>query len=147
MITPADRFWPKVAKAEDPDGCWLWTAAQDGNGYGAFWAGTYTEGGHPRVVKAYRWAWEDEHGPVPEGLELDHLCRVTLCVRPSHLEAVTHAENVARGRLGQPREVCPQGHLYAEHGFVDSAGARRCRPCHRDTSREASRRFRAKVVA
>lgn len=144
---PAERFWPKVNRdgpvpeyAPHLGPCWIWTAAPDGNGYGAFWSGP------GRVVKAYRWAWEAEHGPVPDGLELDHLCRVTLCVRPSHLEAVTHAENMARS-VRPPVAFCPAGHDQAEHGYVDSAGARRCRPCKQQTSREASRRWRERQLA
>lgn len=90
------RFWSKVDKcgplplwAPFLGRCWLWTGAPTNQGYG-----------HLKIrglwVKAHRLAYEMLVGPVPDGLELDHLCRVRLCVRPSHLEPVTHAENVAR---------------------------------------------------
>ena len=74
-----ERFWNKVNKTE---GCWLWTAALS-HGYGRFGKGG----------AAHRLAWEDRNGPIPEGLVLDHLCRVPRCVNPEHLEPVTHREN------------------------------------------------------
>ena len=83
-----DRFWAKV---ERTDRCWLWTAGLDAYGYGQF----YLAGG--TMVKAHRFAWELELGPIPRGLTLDHLCRVRHCCRPSHLEPVTSRENVQRG--------------------------------------------------
>jgi hypothetical protein len=89
-------FWAKVNKdgplsAHRPDlgPCWLWTAAH--HRYGIF----QPEKGNQL---AHRIAYEMLVGPVPEGLELDHLCRVTLCVNPAHLEPVTHRENVRRGK-------------------------------------------------
>lgn len=86
---PAERFWSKVDKGAD-DECWLWTASTDGHGYGQFWNGE-------RRMPTHRWAYEQARGPIPEGLQLDHLCRVRRCVNPDHLEAVTQAENIRRG--------------------------------------------------
>lgn len=89
--TSADRFLNKVDRS-DPFGCWLWTAAiNPGTGYARFWipgAGT---------VNAHRFAYELAFGPIPDGLDVDHLCRVRSCVRPSHLEPVTRRENLMRG--------------------------------------------------
>ena len=82
----ADRFWEKVDKSGD---CWLWTGAIT-NGYGVIHSGA-------THVFAHRAAYEMSVQPIPEGLVIDHLCRVPRCVNPSHLEAVTHAENVRRG--------------------------------------------------
>lgn len=87
----ADRwgyFVPKVAISED--GCWLWTAATDTVGYGVFCVGGN------RNVKAHRYAYLALVGEIPSGLECDHLCRVRRCVNPSHIELVTHSENVLR---------------------------------------------------
>lgn len=89
--TPSERFWAKVEKA-DGDGCWLWLASLDFDGYGQFRFGG-------RMVKAYAFAYVEAKGPIPAGLELDHLCRNRACVRPHHLEPVTHAENVRRGAM------------------------------------------------
>lgn len=108
--------------------CLLWMAGRDAK-YGVFWF----EG---RLVKAHRWAWEQENGPVPEGLDLDHLCRVTLCVRPSHLEPVTRRENLARGRHANQntgKTVCVHGHdLTPENTYRYSNGKRACRTCRRE---------------
>ena len=98
-LSTTERYWIKV----DKDGpipehrpelgpCHLWTGAQTtlDDGWGRFWP---TPG---RPVLAHRFAYELEIGPIPDGLEPDHLCRVRLCVRVSHLELVTHRENVLR---------------------------------------------------
>lgn len=93
----ADRFWSKVEKT---DGCWNWTGALNGDGYGSFRVGAGT-------VKAHGFTWELANGPVPAGLELDHVCRNRACVRPDHLEAVTHIVNVHRGNM--PSIVAARG--------------------------------------
>ena len=49
-----------------------------------------------KSMPAHKYMYEKKHGQVPEGMELDHLCRVTLCVNPDHLEAVTHTQNMRR---------------------------------------------------
>jgi hypothetical protein len=86
--SPGVRFWAKVNKTGT---CWLWTAATN-YGYGKFRAG----GAGSKTVLAHRWAWEQEHGPIPAGLELDHLCRIRNCVRPSHMEVVAPRVNKSR---------------------------------------------------
>lgn len=72
--------------------CWVWKLAKTGKGYGCEW-----DLRRGRMVSAHILAYERAIGTVPEGLELDHLCRVRLCVNPDHLEPVTHAENIRRG--------------------------------------------------
>lgn len=126
-----ERFWVKVAK-QPGEGCWLWTGALIGAGYGQFAA----PGPSPL---AHRWAWEQEHGPVPEGLELDHLCHAPACVRPSHLEAVTHTENMRRSAPAQKPD-CPRGHpLSGENLYLNSRGRRECRTCRRAAHRRYDR--------
>ena len=86
MATREEMFWAKVDKTET---CWLWTAARTGrNGqYGNFGIG------YPKVMLAHRWSYQNAYGQIPEGMQIDHVCRVTLCVRPSHLRVVTNKQN------------------------------------------------------
>ena len=105
-----ERFWSKVysipAPAHRPGlgSCWLWTGAVlkgngrnagGGRGYGQFRVGLKANG-QQHMKGSHVWAWEQENGPVPAGLELDHLCFIRACVRPSHLEPVTGTENQRR---------------------------------------------------
>jgi len=72
--------------------CWDWQRATNNGGYGQMWDSVQKRDRPPHCVY-----WERENGPVPEGLELDHLCRNRRCCRPSHMEPVTRAENIRRG--------------------------------------------------
>ena len=82
------------------------------------------------MALAHRVAYELQVGPIPVGLQLDHLCRVRSCVNPAHLEPVTSAENTRRG-LRAMKTHCPQGHPYAgENLLIRPTGQRRCRTCH-----------------
>lgn len=131
------RFWSKVAWSLDEAVCWLWLASTNrANGYGKF-------GVDGRNLLAHRLAYELEVGPVPEGLQLDHVCRVRLCVNPFHLEPVTPAENSRRAVLGgefgrhqRSRTQCPHGHPYDEvNTYWDRFGHRACRACRRESTR------------
>lgn len=111
------RFWSKVDKTP---GCWLWTGAANGPGYGNI--GVL---GQNRV--AHRVAWLLTLGDLPAGLVLDHTCRNPKCVNPAHLEPVTHQENVGRGLHGALHTHCVRGHnLSAPHALTTRG---RCRPC------------------
>lgn len=121
------RFWSKVA-LPDGNGCMLWLAG-DGHGYGAFSLGR-------KMTRAHRISYALAYGPIPVGLEIDHVrargCDSTMCVAPLHLEAVTHAENMRRGRGGErqlARTHCPHGHPYAGENLRIYAGRRFCRTC------------------
>jgi hypothetical protein len=121
-----ERFWEVVEKTAT---CWVWTGHHDSSGYGS----AYTTG--RRYVLAHRWAYESVNGPVPRGLELDHLCRVRLCVRPDHLEAVTHLENMRRSSIAT-RTHCASGHEYTPentrvHVKANGWSRRYCRTCEK----------------
>lgn len=121
--------------------CWRWTGAHVPNGYGQIQAN-----GRPRGV--HRLAYEAWVGPIPDGLEVDHLCRVRDCINPAHLEAVTHLENLRRGRTIVARQIakteCPQGHPYDEGNTIKrSRGVRICRACHNARSAAYKRKKRA----
>ena len=122
-------FWDNVT----PTGfCWLWTGGTK-HGYGYHWDG---ESG--RSFLAHRVAYEQLVEPIPEGMVLDHLCRITLCVNPDHLDVVTWLENIARSPiLGRDQTHCKRGHSLSD-AYVRSNGYRKCRKCH--AQREATRR-------
>lgn len=129
--TEAERFWTKVTKRPG-DGCWLWTGALNADGYGNFRS--------ERTQRAHAWSWIEEHGPVPDGLELDHLCGTRGCVRPSHCQPVTHRENVLRGNgvagINARKTTCPQGHPYdATSRRGDGRVKRRCSRCANASAR------------
>jgi hypothetical protein len=77
----------------DVPGCWNWRGVQQGTGYGVFNISA-ARGDKRKRVLAHRFQYEMLYGPVPEGMELDHLCKNRLCIQPSHLEVVTHRENM-----------------------------------------------------
>lgn len=103
--------WAKVDRGGD-DECWPWTAALD-QGYGAFW-----QSEDKSHVQAHRFAYEQEVGPIPDGLTLDHLCRNPPCVNHRHLEPVTVLENTMRGEGIAARNAqkthCVWGHPFSE---------------------------------
>lgn len=90
-----ERFRTKITARAD--GCWQWNAGGRG-AYGVYW-----DSARRRQVAAHRFAYESLFGPIPAGLEIDHLCNRPSYVNPAHLEAVTHSENVARGWARNPR--------------------------------------------
>lgn len=132
MFTERDerRFWSKVA-LPDGQGCMLWLGYVQPSGYGKFRLGKDT-------AYAHRVSYEIANGPVPIGLQVDHLCRVRHCVAPDHLEAVTPAENVRRGNPGRSnarKTHCPQGHEYTPENTYARKGRRYCRACQQETTR------------
>lgn len=133
----ADRFWAKVSKT---DTCWLWTAAKTGQGYGHI----KVDG---RMRPAHRVSYELAIGPIPEGMDLDHLCRTPLCVRPDHLEPVTRRTNVLRGvgycAQQARKEECVNGHAFTAANTYIWRGHRTCRKCNIATTKRMRERRRA----
>lgn len=123
-----DRLFEKFLP-EPNSGCWLWTGAMSGNSYGSM---SY-EG---RMQKAHRVAYKMFVGPVPEGMDLDHLCRTRICCNPDHLEPVTRSENLRRSPLMDRRSAnthCLRGHEFtAENTMIRPNGWRSCRECMRN---------------
>lgn len=118
--------------------CWLW-AKTTKDDYPMMWI----PGTGGKRFRAHRVIYEALVGPIPEGLTLDHLCRIKRCVNPDHLEPVTHAENVRRGNSGKyqaSKTHCPQGHEYTpENTHIGRRGKyimRGCRTCRNTARRE-----------
>ncbi len=115
----------------DMNGCWLWPGGRSTSGYGMmFPAG--------RCSMAHRVSYEAFVAPIPDGLQIDHLCRVRLCVNPWHLEPVTARENTLRGDTVPARNAqkthCLYGHVYDEENTCHGKGlyqGRSCRTCRR----------------
>jgi hypothetical protein len=128
------EFWEWVDKDSSPDGCWMWTGRDfNKKPHGSY--GMWKDLTGKRRL-AHRVAYELAVGPIPEGLTLDHLCRVTLCVNPAHLEAVTQGVNTLRGvgpsAVNARRSHCSHGHVFDEaNTYVTPDGRRQCRACNR----------------
>ena len=116
-----ERFFESV---EFTDTCWLWTGKLDSNGkYGDFRTG----GRATKHWRAHRWAYEYLVGPIPEGMHLDHICCVTLCLNPDHLDVVTLQENIRRA--AERRTTCRRGHPHATYSKTYQNGRRFCVAC------------------
>lgn len=127
------RFWAKVQKT---DTCWLWTAALDGRGYGKIGAVGW-------FLQSHRVSYLLLAGPIPDDLQLDHLCRVRNCVNPDHLEPVTARTNVLRGESPMAYEArqthCLRGHEFTPENtyvWVGQPNQRKCRKCRSDRALE-----------
>jgi HNH endonuclease len=135
------ELWPRAQitveeRINKTSTCWLWTGYIAKNGYGIL--------KHGKPLLAHRVSYAVYKGPIPEGLSLDHLCRVRHCVNPDHLEPVSTRENVARGiscfAVNLRRTKCVNGHaLDGENLYIvrreKGRTERRCRACARNRTR------------
>lgn len=147
-----ERFRSKLVSSEN--GCWIWTGSKDRAGYGRCVLNRRVASalGVSRSQAAHRHCYEILVGPIPEGHDLDHLCRVPACVNPDHLEPVTRSENLRRGKgyggvlsegalpqqakamaeRNRAKTHCPQGHPYDRaNTIVQRDGSRKCAECNR----------------
>lgn len=143
---PVARFHQKYEVADN--GCWLWVDRSITRGYALLYVGS--EGKHQ--VRAHRWSYEHFKGPIPDGLQIDHVCHnrdepcaggITClhrrCVNPDHLEAVDGPTNLSRtknfyGNLTH----CKYGHEFTPENTAVRGGARFCRACRKRNNKEAS---------
>lgn len=142
-LPPEVRFWRKVDKA-GPGGCWLYTGAIAANGYGSFWL-------HKgQSVLAHRYGYEVQNGPIPDGLSIDHLCRVRACVRGDHLEAVPIAVNILRSdgipAINARKTECKRGHEFTEENTYVTKVGRNCKTCKLEWDRTHAAEINRKHV-
>lgn len=139
----ADRF------EIDDNGCWLWTGyvgSGSRDGYGRVPVTRVRQSGES--VVAHRFAWRHLVGPIPDGFQLDHLCRIRRCINPDHLEPVTNRHNALRGisfaAENARKTHCPQGHPYNHantYVLVEHGKTRRCcRACNAEVQRRRRER-------
>jgi len=128
------RLWSKVS-ITSPSRCWLWTAAIRQDGYCRFWL-------NGERIPAHRVTYELLIGPIPQGLTIDHLCRVRRCVNPWHMEPVTIGVNVKRGNsvsgINIRKTHCKRGHKLSGDNVYNWPAHpywRACRTCRRLSDR------------
>lgn len=155
-LSPAyvERFWMKVDLNGPPPpdpwvpietGCWLWTRPLN-RGQGRFWDGSHN-------ILAHRYAYTLIVGPIPDDLTIDHLCRVTYCVNPEHLEPVPKGVNTLRSNAESAQNArlttCKKGlhPLSGDNLIRGSKGERLCRECNREKHRRSNKRRWAKYKA
>ena len=131
-MTP-DLLPERIAKriTVDANGCWIWRGTLTRDGYGKARVGS-------SMVRLHRFTYESLLGSIPDGLHIDHLCRVRSCCNPLHLEPVTNRVNVLRGDTIPAAHAaashCKRGHEFTEgntYRYVSKYGypARACRAC------------------
>lgn len=149
---PVEAFWSRVDRSAGDTACWPWTKAINGNGYGSLaW--------DKKTATAHRVAYRLTVGPVPDGLELDHLCHTRdetclggkaclhrRCANPAHLEPVTGLVNFMRGQSPHAQSArqthCTQGHEFTPENTVTYASRKQrvCLTCKRATARATMRK-------
>ena len=126
--------------APDQSGCWHWVGVTNPFGYGR----VRFDG---KLRMAHRVSYEAYIGPIPDGLDIDHLCRNRSCVNPWHLEPVTERENTLRGisiaAVNAKKTHCDAGHAFDAENTWHFRGGRHCRACRRIARLSYLERIRA----
>lgn len=146
--------WQQLWEVQ-PNGCWLWTGRLDRQGYGIW---QWTEDGQRRSSGAHRFVYQMLREILDSERHLDHRCHTEdstcpggpddlhrRCVNPDHMDVVTHAQNVARGRAGRHNAIkthCKNGHEFTPENTYDNHGGRGCVACRRESHQKAMRRIR-----
>lgn len=133
-----DRFESKYTP-EPNTGCWLWTGLLKRDGYARF----------DSHRTAHRMSFLHWNGQIPEGKEIDHICRMRCCVNPAHLQAITHRENIAKSRgweFNTKKTHCPKGHPYSGENLYMFGTNRQCNICRRARSLAFDRARKKKGV-
>lgn len=162
-----ERFWSKVdlngPRPPDPwapieTNCWLWTGSLS-RGQGRFYDGTKLPSGWAKATLAHRYAYELLVGPIPEGLTIDHLCRVPHCVRPDHMEPVPKGVNTLRSNAASAvnarKTHCKNGHPLSGDNLRVTKSKRKdkvrqeraCWICYRAKYKRDNKRRWAKIKA
>jgi hypothetical protein len=129
----SERLEKYTDKIDHPQGCWIWSGTINRGGYGNCYV---NKDGYRTTMQASRAWFEHVNGPIPPGLELDHLCRNRVCVNPSHLEPVTGRENTLRSEALTAKYArathCKNGHPFTGDNLKirsSSLNHRRCAKC------------------
>lgn len=136
MLTISQRLESRIERIPDA-GCWIWTGAIDNSGYARISVDYKNR-------QAHRVSFELAKGKIPDGLQIDHLCKVKACVNPNHLEAVTQQENLSRcdnhakGKFNRLKTHCKNGHEYTDDNiyvhkyfrYGRMQQGRFCKTCH-----------------
>lgn len=139
-----ERLLSKVIP-EPNSGCWLWVGAINSGGYGHITVANKTASAHRVSYRAFKC-------DVPDGMDLDHLCRIRCCVNPDHLEPVTRSINCRRGLTSQAgaakqraKTHCPRGHEYTPDNTYTHSGQRKCKTCRRAAVNRCAAKNREKM--
>lgn len=150
-VTLIERIMRRIAI--DANGCWVYPVTDKLSGYGRSTQNPESRGAKGKQIITHRATYMHFVGPIPDGLELDHLCRVRACCNPAHLEPVTRQENVLRGISPVARNAvataCKYGHPFDEaNTYVNPfTGGRQCRTCRRAIDRARSPRRQAERMS
>lgn len=136
-----DRFWRRVV-VDGQTGCWNWTGGKTPGGYGRIGRFDYT----------HRLTYKTLVGRIPDGLQIDHLCRNRACCNPEHLEPVTQRENILRSpvalaAINARKTHCKRGHEFTSANTVIVPRGRKCRTCMEQRQRDYRETANAKARA